>query len=563
MEDHLLDFTYTPLGSDNRSIRVLTLLPAPSKEATVRCNIQTTEITSKSCFNALSYTWGAPGDDSPAPIILNGCSARVSRNLDAALRALRGLEPLVLWVDALCINQQDNDEKSKQVAIMGLIYEKAKQTLIWIGEEDDDSDLAMNKLASIKSTKHLHTLSKAENEAIGRLFIRPWFSRVWVVQEFSLAKTVIFYCGKISFSWSPIEKVLSELIHERNLFNTIQRESSKPDMEILETLSQSQIWSRLLMDRRGVLSEGYGNFKISKSFRALVDAHIHLEATVPHDRLYGLLALAKKRKVGLSKCPSINYAETATSVSIAWAKWMIQEGKNLDVLFSCQKTTPEEGLPSWAPSWKARHDKDFVPNFSSARLMFYASSKVLIIADNHKQVRLKSAKFSFSDDGQLLTVKGKLISTLSSSYQFKTIEPEYHRKLIEFLPAGYISGEPQSLWQHWKELDARKKAIKVPLAAVWQIPMDYAAAKKKTPARLEKLRRIVEKNRKQFIGRGYEGLVPQETEIGDVLCLFNGMETPFVLRPVGEMYRLVGECYIDGYMKGRRSMGETITFVIR
>lgn len=444
--------------------------------------------------------------------------------------------------------------------MMDAIYEKANRTLVWLGDESKDSNLAMAKLARIKSKKHLDNMTKFENEAIGHLFSRPWFSRVWV---FSLAKSVVFHCGRMSFSWSPIEKMLRGLVHENGVLNSMQRESSRPATEVLDKLSQSQIWLRLLMDRRGILTEGYGNYKIEKSFRALVEAHIHLDATWPHDRIYGLLALGKKRNLGLSKCPPINYAESAVSVNLAWAKWMIEESGNLDVLFACQKTTSEPGLPSWAPSWKARDDETFVPNFSSARLMFYASSKVLMVYDNHKQVKMTSAKFSFSADNQLLTLQGKQIAILDTAYQFKDVEPQYHRKLIEFLPAGYISGEPQSVWQHWKEFDVRKRAIKVPLAAVWQIPMDYAAARQKTPARLAKLRRVVEKNRKQFASHGgCEGLVPQETKTGDMLCLFKGMETPFVLRPVGERYQVIGECFVDGCMKGRRSMGETKSFVL-
>jgi hypothetical protein len=555
-------FSYTTLSSKQQSIRLLTLLPANDTQDAIQCSIEAKEIGWKMKFEALSYTWGAPGDDCPRPIYLNGCPFTVSRNLDAALRALRQSSPRTLWVDALCINQKDNDEKSKQVAMMDIIYEKALQTVVWLGTVSSDSNLAMTTLARMKSKKELQNLSKLEDEAIGHLFSRPWFSRVWVVQEFSLAKNVMFHCGSMSFSWKPIEKLLDSLIHENNLLNRQQRESSKPDTEILDNLSQNQIWLRLLMDRKGILNEGYGNYKVNKSFRALVESHIHLEATVHHDRIYGLLALGKKRGVGLTKCPDIHYSDTSNSVNIAWAKWMIEESKNLDILFACQKTTHETGLPSWAPSWKARDESSLVPNFSSARLMFYASSKVLMVYDNHKQVKISSAKFAFSPDDQLLSLEGKQIAVLDSSYQFKTIEPEYYRKLIEFLPAGYISGEPQSVWQHWKEFDTRKSAIKFPMAAAWQIPHDYMAARRKTPARLEKLKRVVMTNRKQFIGR-CEGLVPKEAQTGDILILFKGMETPFVLRPAGEKWIVIGECFIEGYMKGRKSIaGDSRTFVL-
>lgn len=64
-------YTYSPLESGKRSIRLLTLLPAEHQEAEIRCEIQTAEITWKASFDALSYTWGAPGDNSPNPIYLH------------------------------------------------------------------------------------------------------------------------------------------------------------------------------------------------------------------------------------------------------------------------------------------------------------------------------------------------------------------------------------------------------------------------------------------------------------------------------------------------------------
>jgi hypothetical protein len=76
--------------------------------------------------------------------------------------------------------------------------------VIWLGEEESDSALAMSTLASIESKKHLEKLSNAENEAVGNLFSRPWFSRVWVVQEFSLARSLVFHCGQCFSLGHPV-----------------------------------------------------------------------------------------------------------------------------------------------------------------------------------------------------------------------------------------------------------------------------------------------------------------------------------------------------------------------
>lgn len=282
-----------------------------------------------------------------------------------------------------------------------------------------------------------------------------------------------------------MKKILSGLIYKNCLLRQYERESNKPNTEVLDQLSQNHIWFKLLMDRKGLLTEGYGNYRVDKSFQLLIESHIHLEATVPHDRIYRLIALAGKGKIILSKPPAINYAESEFDVKISWAKWMIEQSKSLEILSACQKTVSEEGLPSWVPSWKARSDESFIPRFLSAGFCFHASSIVFMVRNNNKQITTSSARFLFSEDNHLLSVQGKLIATLDNSYHFTDIQPDYHRKMLEFLPAGYISGEPQSVWQDITGHNARRQAIKFPLAASWQIPLDYAAARKRTPARLE------------------------------------------------------------------------------
>ena len=90
--------------------------------------------------------------------------------------------------------------------MMDLIYGKATSTLVWLGDESEDSELVIAKFASIKRKEDFENVSEAENEAIGRILMRPWFSGVWVVQEFSLAKSVVVQCRSMSFQWPPIKK---------------------------------------------------------------------------------------------------------------------------------------------------------------------------------------------------------------------------------------------------------------------------------------------------------------------------------------------------------------------
>ncbi|KAE9367692.1 hypothetical protein N431DRAFT_471098 [Stipitochalara longipes BDJ] len=225
-----------------------------------------------------------------------------------------------------------------------------------------------------------------------------------------------------------------------------------------------------------------------------------------------------------------------------------------------QQTKAVDGLPSWASTWKVRDPEHFVPRFSSANLRFYASSKIL--TSRNSTVPFTSAKFSFS--GNILFVEGKLIATLDDRFQLSDVEPEYFRDMLTFLPPGYISGESQSLWDSMLEFSFRANAPTetfIGVRKIWQVPMDYHAARKRTPARLQKVKLVVSMNRQQLRGPSkMSGIVPKETKSGDVLCWIRGIESLFVLRPTGPYFRVVGECFLDGYMRGWKSMGDTRIF---
>jgi hypothetical protein len=104
----------------------------------------------------------------------------VGLNLCQALEALRLADVnRTLWIDALCINQADNAEKAVQVTLMGMIYSKAKRVAVWLGPPSSDSHLAMTSLGGLRKIKDLQNISGETNKAIGNLFSRPWFGRVW------------------------------------------------------------------------------------------------------------------------------------------------------------------------------------------------------------------------------------------------------------------------------------------------------------------------------------------------------------------------------------------------
>ena len=137
---------YSTLLHDD-SIRLLKLLPTSDipTDHGLNCGLEDYRLSDDPIYEALSYTWGNP----IFPEILNTHSGilRITENLASALRGVRFRGRVrYLWVDAVCINQDDKREKGRQVALMGPIYKSARQVICWLGQEDEDVGDAIENL---------------------------------------------------------------------------------------------------------------------------------------------------------------------------------------------------------------------------------------------------------------------------------------------------------------------------------------------------------------------------------------------------------------------------------
>ncbi|KAH8900958.1 hypothetical protein GQ53DRAFT_611188, partial [Thozetella sp. PMI_491] len=120
-------------------IRLAELLPSKTEAEPIRCSLRETLLSQPVRYEALSYCWGDLGSDST--IECNGKALGIRRNLEEALRHLRHRDkPRLLWIDAICINQDDRAEKADQVPLMRNIYSRAERTLVWLGQPGDKYD---------------------------------------------------------------------------------------------------------------------------------------------------------------------------------------------------------------------------------------------------------------------------------------------------------------------------------------------------------------------------------------------------------------------------------------
>lgn len=180
-------FEYSPLDQGPFSTRILRLLPSKDRAAPIECQLSNLSLRDDIAqeYDALSYVWGDEADGQ-CNISINNQALSVGKNLHSALLRLRGHRvERTLWVDAICIDQNNVGEKEKQIQNMARIYEQASQVIVWLGEEADDSTQALEAIRVAAESVYSGEDSNPPSgsvpiEGIKSLFLRGWFYRMWV-----------------------------------------------------------------------------------------------------------------------------------------------------------------------------------------------------------------------------------------------------------------------------------------------------------------------------------------------------------------------------------------------
>jgi hypothetical protein len=176
-------YCYSQLSLPTGVIRLLRLLPSERDVESMQGELFEYRLRNSDKpshpYEALSYVWG--DDEKPQSISIGNLNLDITQNLYTALLHLRDHDcSRILWVDAICINQENDEEKEYQISLMTEIYSKALRVAVWLGEAAVDSDRALEliRLAGEKSAG----LSNIElsRHAIRQLLKRPWFRRIWV-----------------------------------------------------------------------------------------------------------------------------------------------------------------------------------------------------------------------------------------------------------------------------------------------------------------------------------------------------------------------------------------------
>jgi hypothetical protein len=178
------DYLYPPLSPASGNIRLLRLMPNEDETAPIQCQLCTYPLQRSDkgthLYEALSYVWGS--SDKPRSVFIDECDLPITVNLHTALSRLRDRSfERIIWVDSVCINQVDEQEKAHQIQSMADIYSQANRVIVYLGKAADDSDQALEDIriaAEDGSTNP--SISEKSQKAILKLLKRLWFQRIWV-----------------------------------------------------------------------------------------------------------------------------------------------------------------------------------------------------------------------------------------------------------------------------------------------------------------------------------------------------------------------------------------------
>ncbi|CAG9981223.1 unnamed protein product [Clonostachys byssicola] len=376
-------------------IRLVALLPGKWNDD-VQCElfrVSDRSGTKRPPYQALSYAWGAPGQQA-SHIQVNDCEFAVTANLGVALRFLRdNKEPIVLWIDALCINQQNDRERSSQVAKMRDIYKAANQVIIFLGDgsshitgkslrrdpgpcvqftgDDLDEDLIkqyMRKWASSLTTKRISApeifcliaiFSRQMNcleflkeipvhylaailEAVRTMLTARWWDRIWVVQEAVVADHLVVRYGNACMPWMMLATV-ANLYHQGVIWNCPDSFSSD-DAKVLRLLTRVRDLDYFRQTWRGQS----GNLDLLALLRQFSNRH----SSDSRDKIFALLGLCDQ-----TQTLSPDYSWDEVMVYAKYTIQMIQQKKSLSPLNGDIGRKNGQDIPSWVPDWKATFDE--------------------------------------------------------------------------------------------------------------------------------------------------------------------------------------------------------------
>lgn len=575
-------YRYEPL--EPNQIR-LVHLHAGTPMSPLQCSLTSHTLNDHLVFEALSYTWGDPRNVSD--IHCDNKAIQVTRNLtDAMIHLRRETEERTFWIDAICINQGDVNERSVQVQLMGQIYKQATSVLVWLGNPTEDSSSAFNLMDQLhrlaketavedldrpipKESDLLETLPKVNDpawKALDSLLWRPWFSRAWIIQEIAMSRSARVFCGDDNISWHDFLVVI-DFLNRRFLTFLVNL-----DLGVAYPIRAIYYYCR---------GESY------RPLTTLLSMARRSLAGNPCDKVYALLGLA-------SDSPIIpDYRLQVTEVYQAVSRTLLLQSLDVLSLVGPPRWKAIDGLPSWvvdcslallerpylfssgrpfnacgsttqSPRFSADGKSLFVQGVLFDRVALHGTTNINpnVTSDaGYAGVSTRGLGEMWDGAFSITTVRRfryweRLVLRLKYYPTGEPIESVLHRTMIaDYLGNMTDSLATASLAEHYGAF--RRHTVKFPGEKVQigsitgELGENYNKIYSAATTSATVGRRLFTTK------KGYAGLGPSATRVADCVVFLAGGRTAYIVREekVPGTYTFLGEAYVHGIMDGEAFQG--------
>ena len=574
--------TTTADPSQGHIFRLLELQPGSVDDPLV-ANLSTYETEKAPPYEAVSYVWGTL--KSTQSLLCNQHRMVMTVNLEAALRRIRLTDKSrLIWVDAICINQGNDRERSHHVYFMKEVYLNAAQVLICMGEDSDggaanvaaliDEHVQRMRMTGVNSVKEMPIISTDDAilsdprwGSLAVLMRCEWFSRAWVLQEAGVAKKPRILYGRAEFSYSDLMKLT------RWISRCAAPIQNTAGVDLLTIHTDWEDWSE---NWRASVDHKYTILDFLSHAKGLGcrDEQDHVYAFLGHP----LLRLDNPSRPIIT--PDYEN-KTVGGLYTELTEWILaKEGLATLSAVEHDENTIIENIPSWVVRWNMDviwNSMGYYPDFC------------------YRVCGVDDPKVLTTPQGRALHVIALHLDTVVAKFDFAGSSDDWEttdaRNFMR--PANTIHEALSKLWQAVNSPDSpcrysseeRLDALSLTLgaglrnyecgetdleqyranfASFWKLRHEILA-RDPVPAHLEHLStqgrandflfdlNLSCKGRAFFITKtGYYGLGPVVMKPGDECYILYGARVPFVLRPTGEHgpVRLMGEAYVHGIMHG-------------
>ena len=601
-------YKYQALTPSRSQVRLVILSPGQLSDD-IHCCLVHSLLDSKPQYEALSYTWGDPYPKKS--ILVSNKAFEVGVNLETALRYLR--DPYryrTLWIDAICINQDDVDERNDQIRQMRQIYNSANKVIVWIGEParhttlaidffrnfaDKTQDDAIQTIGSWKYAKDDELM-----DGVADLLFREYWNRVWIIQEILVAHEPKIYIGHESIEWSTFDTVLAAY----GLTQTGSREAllgvnlryQSSSLVALKTFTPLILSMARRQGHECTSIEDYVQTLPFWRGRNATDSRDNLFA------LYGLLDMSEDT----SKLSShIDYRLTKQEAYMDFIRLGHACRRPLDssltIICLREPKRTDHNLPSWVPDFSFGTayfiELSLFRPTSALTCHHYAMPPSFCCTStwrskpNHLIRRnvLLAQGFRLDTIRQLGPVlKSSWLNPIIHTYgreipQFSLHKKSWHTfsswlklalpQLSDTGPGSSFRRESFKNFWHRVCSDASETFAEEidpsTLEQACEIAMKYAECESAFDRLEDHVKGIWPEKLEDFghfLGTwsmlaahrcfavtesGTFVLAPEETEVSDIVCVLLDCDIPVILRQVDDHHAFVGACYVDRYMDGR------------